>query len=1540
VAQLALVAAASQIPASYGILATLAPYAGATIGAYIDRKYLFASKERPQWPTIDEVRIQTSRAGIGIPINYGTYRYAGNIIWATKPVKRVFNGIPNVVISLAIGICEGPVDALLRIWADDELFLDLREGHEDVPDGLNSYVTSWTWYPGNETQLEDPVIKAGLRTDDPIIVPAHRGMSYIVLEELRIFVADPDRDKWGGTIPNLTFEVSKAALATPFDPMFLVSTPPSGTVRQFVGFEDGASEVVAWVRAPTAGSAVVGRVAAPVHSGLYAMAIVTQVGASAAQFWISVIRNDSSSGGSGYYSNSPVNPFYLSFCWLHVGGAPGSLTLLCTLQGWGSSGPIGYVGVMRLYHNSDGRIYVSGQTSIGEEFFVGSTVVTPDIFNLIQIEFHHYGAFVQDSTFKLYLNGSLEIEGQFRTNASNPLGVRVMSFGPEQSRGMSPVEWVFDDIVICGPDWSPGGGPSEPGDGEDGFGISNEIHYGIHRIPLVAEGTHQDWNGDVADAEDAEDADSLTANGDGDKQTFTLLDDADTFQDVIALRVQATSKIEEFSGSLHLVTISNGIEDVTDAQIVRGLEGDPDEGLFFHYDELTKVFRRDFGRGDQYWEKADVLSTEVGMGLDGAVPNEVGQVTANVLHQIGYPGSAAPDDWLVFHPDLTRCYIQQYGIWVVWNCATNSQELRRTHRVGFQQRIPIEGSGFDIDENGDVYSTVWYQDPDAPFSGGIGRLDPETLQLVQVTSNLTINLPTVVRVSEQPDLPFLYILASEGGVIHVVNRSDFLWGADLSLDLSPPTDYVFAAIDVGHTVYANTQPEFNRAVLVAVLNGEGAESGNCQIMWTEPVDGEVPEQFYLDISSEFSNASVVLYDVFRDLIMVGQKTPVEKVAFYDVETVPFSSPILTLLGELTGEVVPEHAWSAWRNGIKNGGLIYAWEASTLHRIDIANRVVSDTWVCDASDDTVPVTPNWLGGNIYDVNGHSVISGCDLETTSYVRVYLDRATAGTITLADIVEDICTRVDLTAGEQDTTALTDNVYGYSITNRTSARSAIEPLEEVYFFDGVESDGKLKFPKRGGASVVTIPADDLGAHEAGSERPQSLVTTRQQELELPNRVEVRFIDYENDYEQGLRHDIRQVTESDESLPIDAPICLTGAEAVEIATKRLVYAWIQRVQHQAVLPRAYWWLDPADVVTIEEASVTHLIRLDETVYGRGTLEIQATDELPAAYSAEQLVDPEPAERPTVSAPGPTNVAVIDVGILFGLEDRPGIYMAGIGYLDSWRGATGSVSRDTRASWSGSLGLTDSALVGKAGSVLADVEDPFIWDDLNTLTVYPTTSAFAPSTLTEAQILKGQNLAVVGSEVIGFQTAVSNADGTWTLSRLLRGRRGTDWATGSHAVGERVVLLSPATVRFFSLELADLGSTLYFRANSSGGQGFSASTAKLIAMNHLMPLSPVHVAGERDGSGNLTIGWFRRSRKPGPGTSGTDVPLAEESESYEIDIYDGSTVVRTLTSTTTSVAYTAAQQTTDFGATEAAIDIEIVQMSAAVGRGHGRSATV
>jgi hypothetical protein len=175
---------------------------------------------------------------------------------------------------------------------------------------------------------------------------------------------------------------------------------------------------------------------------------------------------------------------------------------------------------------------------------------------------------------------------------------------------------------------------------------------------------------------------------------------------------------------------------------------------------------------------------------------------------------------------------------------------------------------------------------------------------------------------------------------------------------------------------------------------------------------------------------------------------------------------------------------------------------------------------------------------------------------------------------------------------------------------------------------------------------------------------------------------------------------------------------------------------------------------------------------------------------------------------------------------------------------------------------------------------------------------------------------------------------------LVRGVRGTEAYVSTHGSGERFVLLSDYLERVDGLT-SDLGEELQFKA-ITGDQSLEDVDPVTITVvgNSLKPYSPVNLTATKDLTGKITLSWQRRDRKQGEATTYTDLPLSETVESYEIEIFNGASVVRTLTSNSPSVAYSVADQTTDFGGLQTSITFRVYQMSAVFGRGTGKTATL
>ena len=190
----------------------------------------------------------------------------------------------------------------------------------------------------------------------------------------------------------------------------------------------------------------------------------------------------------------------------------------------------------------------------------------------------------------------------------------------------------------------------------------------------------------------------------------------------------------------------------------------------------------------------------------------------------------------------------------------------------------------------------------------------------------------------------------------------------------------------------------------------------------------------------------------------------------------------------------------------------------------------------------------------------------------------------------------------------------------------------------------------------------------------------------------------------------------------------------------------------------------------------------------------------------------------------------------------------------------------------------------------------------------------------------------------------------YRLTRLLRGQRGTEGAMGNPApAGARVVLLDDSLASLPIAE-ADLGIPWNWRigpASRPVSDETYVAQAFMPAGAGLRPFSVAYVEQPwrtPRTPGDLTIRWTRRSRALAADSwAGLEVPLGEELEAYEIEILDGATVKRVLSTATTSAVYTAALQASDWGAPLGpgdTLDIRIFQLSALVGRGAPKTVTL
>jgi len=550
--------------------------------------------------------------------------------------------------------------------------------------------------------------------------------------------------------------------------------------------------------------------------------------------------------------------------------------------------------------------------------------------------------------------------------------------------------------------------------------------------------------------------------------------------------------------------------------------------------------------------------------------------------------------------------------------------------------------------------------------------------------------------------------------------------------------------------------------------------------------------------------------------------------------------------------------------------------------------------------------------------------------------IERNAVGSV--ASVLADLLDRAGYEDGDYDVSALADvSIQGYIVQEPMSARNAIEPLQTYTPFDLVETGGQLKAVARGGGSVVTLDSTEWRAASEDNDPPPPLLVTRAQEMDLPREVALDVLDPARNFEVNCQRARRRASSARTVQKISLPVVCSAATAKQIAETKLYTAWSERNLVRLCVSRTWLALDPADVIDLGNGN---LLRIASIVQTGSLLKIEGFYSHPDSLRSAASADGGRGIASCGTEAVPSVLYAMDLPLLRDADDQPGIYVAVSG-LSGWKSASVLRSSDG-ATYEAFCSSDVSAVAGMATTVLEDGA-PYYRDDAHTVDVQVLQGSV--SSCSDESLLNGANAALLGDEIIQFKTATLTGPGLYTLSGLLRGRRGTEGATGTHSVGEAFVLLEKGVVDFIPDVLSHRGQAFSFRALSSGQTLSEAQDYTLTyGMKTLCPFAPVHVKGVRSlgTSGHLTLSWIRRARVNAAWLDNIDVPLDEDRELYAVEILNGTEVVRTFSDLAeASVTYTAAQQAEDWGGDiPDAMTLHVYQVGTRFGKGVAATETV
>jgi hypothetical protein len=506
----------------------------------------------------------------------------------------------------------------------------------------------------------------------------------------------------------------------------------------------------------------------------------------------------------------------------------------------------------------------------------------------------------------------------------------------------------------------------------------------------------------------------------------------------------------------------------------------------------------------------------------------------------------------------------------------------------------------------------------------------------------------------------------------------------------------------------------------------------------------------------------------------------------------------------------------------------------------------------------------------------------------------------VLIADVAAELSAGLLQGTGEE-------NVAGYAASG-SGILDAIEPLVRVFDLrlrpglDGLVLDGSVEAEGAIGESALA------GRVNGRAVTPVS--TAKQAAVLIPRSLSVRYYDAERDYQAGLQRGSRPGAGRMQS-QIDLPAVLPAGQAKQLAAAKIAALWKGRSTIELLCGWTQLERVPGSVVSV--AGIPGLWSIEQLQW----------EAMAVRLSLRQV-----GVVPAINAEASAGALVREADLPHGPGDVPptvpAVVVAAAGVSAGWRRASLFVEEGGEVVGVGQTGAP--ATMGHCVTILGGGSG-LLFDDAVTLDVELLADDMLLAGASDDALLRGGNLCLVGSELLQFGKAVQTGPRQYRLNRLLRGRRGTEWAIAGHVSDEPFLLIEADALVAVPDAYVRTGSALTMLALGVGDVE-PAEAALTVSGEALKPPAPVHLTIDVDGAGDRTIRWTRRSRSGWAWADYVDAPLGEEAERYRLRVMAGATVLRSVEMPVPEFAYSAAMAAADEAAGGSALTLEIVQIGA------------
>ena len=559
-----------------------------------------------------------------------------------------------------------------------------------------------------------------------------------------------------------------------------------------------------------------------------------------------------------------------------------------------------------------------------------------------------------------------------------------------------------------------------------------------------------------------------------------------------------------------------------------------------------------------------------------------------------------------------------------------------------------------------------------------------------------------------------------------------------------------------------------------------------------------------------------------------------------------------------------------------------------------------------------------------------------------------------TLPVVVASLMEFGGFASSQYDVSLLPSTPCNFTIASTMNIRAVLNQIALAYQFDIVSSGSVVKFIPKYQSPVRSLTRDDLGhvPDANGSVGGVKYAAKRIQGIDLPRSVTLKY--YSSAIDQNIftqTSTLETYTDGQDTV-LEVPFTLTDAQAKLITETVLVNAHIEQQSYIFTTDYHNVDLEPADVITIplDSGGSTQVRIIEINEKSDGLLEFTTTRSDYNAYtyvaSGQSAVVPPSQPSQVVTSIGYSQALFLEVPPLNDNDAAtPRIKALIHGYgRAGWPGADVYRSVDGGNSYSLLCSGTGLSTFGGVTTAIAAPSNHRVWDTTTTISVAIKQGSLI-SAANDLAVQNGTNWCMVGQEVIGFVNATltgtdSNGNKTYNLTRLLRGRAGSEPNCTTHQANELFVILDNTLVDI-PLTVSDLGKTVKCKTVTVGSDisKVTADDVQPFGLN-LRPWAPALVTAIRQSNNDWLISWKERPRVANQLTDYVEISHDKDYAGFGWAVYQGATVKNKGVTTNNSYTYTAAQQVTDFGSVQSTLSVAITQMSTIVGGGYPATITV